>query len=304
MVVITKPADGDPNWGAVLNAVLDALNAGKADLAGDTFTGLVNLASGANIASAATVDLTAATGNSVTITGTTATSAFTMNDGQHMTLVAAAAWPLTYHATNCKIIGGASYTCKADQRVELLKTGGVVYVFPYGLVPTATTGSDAVPRDQLNTLMAAQATTSGTFKDFTVPSWVNEIHVLVASFSSNGTSLPQVQLGDSGGIENTGYAGSVCTIQNAASTTTAAFSSGFIITALFSAPAVITARMTIRRVSGNLWMADSSSGFESSAITCTSTGSKTLSGDITTVRFTTVNGTDVGDLGSVSVMYS
>lgn len=116
---------------------------------GGTFTGLLTLASGVNIASAATVNLTAATGNSVTITGTTATSAFTMNDGQHMTLVAAAAWPLTYHATNCKIVGGANYTCKADQKVELFKTGGIVYVFPYGVIPEAATSLEAVQLGQL-----------------------------------------------------------------------------------------------------------------------------------------------------------
>ncbi|MFA6121927.1 MAG: phage tail protein [Sideroxydans sp.] len=96
--------------------------------------------SSADIASAATVDLTAigVVGMSAAaITGTTATSAFTMNDGQHMTLVAVGAWPLTYHATTCKIITGGSYICSAGEPVHVFKTGGVVYVEPIFIGPKA-----------------------------------------------------------------------------------------------------------------------------------------------------------------------
>jgi len=97
--------------------------------AGMTFTGLLNLANGANIASASTVDLTAATGNTVRITGTTAITAFTMNAGQQMELVAVGALPLTYNATTMNINGGASYTCAAGDRLSVFKDGaGVVRV--------------------------------------------------------------------------------------------------------------------------------------------------------------------------------
>lgn len=102
-------------------------NIGAAPLAGATFTGLVNLSAGANIASAATVDLTAATGNSPRITGTTATSAFTMNTGQQMWLVADGAWPLTYNPTTNKINGGLSYTCSAGDIIHVFKdNSGIV----------------------------------------------------------------------------------------------------------------------------------------------------------------------------------
>lgn len=105
--------------------------AGMAQLSGATFTGPVLFDTVADIASAATIDLTSyGSGAIATVTGTTATSAFTMSDGQTMTLVAAGAWPLTYHATTAKIVGGTSYTCTAGEHIRISKTGGVVSLTP------------------------------------------------------------------------------------------------------------------------------------------------------------------------------
>jgi hypothetical protein len=48
----------------------------------------------------------------------------------------------------------------------------------------------------------AVATTSGTSIDFTsIPSWVKRITVMFNAVSTNSTSLPQIQLGTSSGIE-------------------------------------------------------------------------------------------------------
>lgn len=99
-----------------------------AALAEATYTGLVNLAAGADIASAATIDLTAATGNSPRIIGTTPTSAVTMNTGQQMIVVADGAWPLTYHATTNKLNTGAAYTCTAGDVIFYYKdNSGIVH---------------------------------------------------------------------------------------------------------------------------------------------------------------------------------
>lgn len=86
------------------------------------------IAAGANIASAATIDLTAATGNCPRITGTVATSAVTMNTGQWALVVADGAWPLTYHATTNKISGSADYTLAAGDHVLYHKDlSGIVH---------------------------------------------------------------------------------------------------------------------------------------------------------------------------------
>lgn len=103
---------------------------GGAGLGANTFTGLQKWANGANIASAATVNLSTATGNTVRITGTTATSAFTIDAGTWMQLIAVSAWPLTYNATTCRIVGGQSYTCSAGDQVFVNKDNtGIVYVY-------------------------------------------------------------------------------------------------------------------------------------------------------------------------------
>ena len=85
------------------------------------YTGLDADTAGADIASATATDLTAATGNTVVITGTTTATSLTMTKGQQMVLIAAAAWPLTYDATTMNIVGGVSYTCAAGDRLYVVK---------------------------------------------------------------------------------------------------------------------------------------------------------------------------------------
>ncbi len=113
-----------------------------------TVNNLMTLKKGADIASATTVDLTAATGNLIHITGTTTTTALTMNSGQMVWMVADGAWPLTYHATNLKLnTNGSDYTCEAgDQLVAWYDgTSKYVTVIPFRLAATAAeinTGSE------------------------------------------------------------------------------------------------------------------------------------------------------------------
>ena len=121
---LVTPVLGTPASGTLTNATgLPAAGVvGTAAILGaNTFTALQTQAAGADIASATTLDLTAATGNTVIITGTTTPTAFTMTKGQQMVLIAAAAWPLTFHATTCNINGGVSYTCAAGDRLYVVK---------------------------------------------------------------------------------------------------------------------------------------------------------------------------------------
>lgn len=92
------------------------------------FTDLQNWATGAAIASAATVNLSTATGNTVHITGTVAISALTMNSGQWMRCIFDAACPLTYHATLNKLdTNGASVTLSAGDNVFYFYDGTTVH---------------------------------------------------------------------------------------------------------------------------------------------------------------------------------
>ena len=80
-----------------------------ATLTNKTITGLINHATGANIASASTVNLDTATGNLVHITGTTTITAVTLTRGPR-TVIFDDILTLTHHATSNKLPGGANIT--------------------------------------------------------------------------------------------------------------------------------------------------------------------------------------------------
>ena len=131
-ILTSGGALGTPSSGTLTNATgLPAAGVvGTAAVLGaNTFTGLQTFKAGADIASATAVDLTAATGNTVVITGTTTSTSLTMTAGQQMLLLPSGAWPLTYHATTMNINGGVDYTCAAGDRVYAAKDlAGVIRV--------------------------------------------------------------------------------------------------------------------------------------------------------------------------------
>jgi len=114
-------------------ALANAFTGANTFSAVQTFNNRVDFETGANIASAATVDFTAATGNTVNITGAVGTTAVTMNNGQLIWAVANGAWPLTYHATNLNLPGARDYTCAAGDRLLFHYDGTtkrVLYIIP------------------------------------------------------------------------------------------------------------------------------------------------------------------------------
>ena len=77
---------------------------------------------------------------------------------------------------------------------------------PSSLYHTDDAGTDF--RINGTTVSAEQATTSGTSIDFTgIPAGVKRVTLLGHSVSGSGTDEFMVQLGDSGGIETSGYLG-------------------------------------------------------------------------------------------------
>jgi hypothetical protein len=150
------------------------------------------------------------------------------------------------------------------------------------------------------TSSTSQATTSGTSKDFTgIPSWVKRITVMFSGLSVSGTSSIILQLGDSGGIETTGYAGQTST----AAGTVTSFSTGYIVGSLPAASDTFTGTATISLLGSNLWIESGVTALVSGASIRTHAGSKSLSDVLTTVRLTTANGTDTFDAGSINILY-
>ena len=183
-------------------------------------------------------------------------------------------------------------------------TSGQVTISAPAVAGTNTlTLQAATATSAVNTLATAVASTSGTSIDFTgIPSWVKRVTVMFASVSTSGTSFIQVQLGDSGGVETTGYV-SVMTNSGGGGTIDTSITTGFGIRTN-SAGYIIDGLINISKLSGNTYVASgtlSATGAGTGAFI--TSGSKTLSDTLTQVRITTVNGTDTFDAGSVNILY-
>ena len=147
----------------------------------------------------------------------------------------------------------------------------------------------------------AVASTSGTSIDFTgIPSWVKRVTVMFDGVSTNGTSDIIIQLGDSGGIEITGYTSS-CNhfgTSPAPSTSTA----GFLVLEEAVAAGLASGHCIITNISSTTWI-QSSNMADTQPANAIAAGNKALSGTLDRVRITTVNGTDTFDAGSINIIY-
>jgi len=151
------------------------------------------------------------------------------------------------------------------------------------------------------TLGTAQATTSGTSIDFTgIPSWVKRITVMLNGVSTNGTSSVIVQLGDSGGVETSGYSGYSFEIK--ATPAGLAVSSGIILNSPV-ASSTCDGIVTLVNITGSTWVATFVGGDTTGAVCNVAGVSKTLSGTLDRIRLTTVGGVNTFDAGTINISY-
>jgi len=149
----------------------------------------------------------------------------------------------------------------------------------------------------------AVASTSGTSIDFTsIPSWVKRITVMFNAVSTNGSSIPQIQLGDSGGVETTGYVGTISSYSGASNANS---TTGILANAAGNAGYSCTGIITLATLGSNLWVASMVTTTDPAIGNFSSVGAarKTLSDTLDRVRITTVNGTDTFDAGSINILY-
>jgi len=171
-----------------------------------------------------------------------------------------------------------------------------------GLTPASGGGTtkllrpDGTWKDGAASFISLTNTSSGTSIDITgIPSTVAVIHIIFNFVSTNGTSGLILQIGDSGGIETTGY--SSCN-----ETTT--FTSGFNLT-----PTTIAAtnarhgRVTLSNVIGETWVCDSTLSDSVNATTANGAGVKSLSATLDRLRLTTQGGANTFDNGSITIIY-
>ena len=149
--------------------------------------------------------------------------------------------------------------------------------------------------------------TTNNYIDFeNIPSWVKRITVMFNGVSTSSTSPIQIQIGDSGGIENSGYSGTnhVLGTTNVAG---AAMSSGFLLTvgtSYTSAAGAHSGLAILTNITGNQWVISGSIASPTTPYSFVFAGAKTLSDTLDRVRITTVAaGTNYFDAGSINILY-
>jgi hypothetical protein len=170
-----------------------------------------------------------------------------------------------------------------------------------GAVTAASVQAGGVATNIYPLVSATAVTASGTSVDFTgIPSWAKRITVMLSGVSTSGTSIIQIQLGDAGGVENTGYLAQTWS----AGVNTAVITSGVYLSTGNVATHIWLAQVVISNISANSWVMSGISNITNAAnVGIQLLGSKTLSDVLTQVRITTVNGTDTFDAGSINIMY-
>jgi hypothetical protein len=145
-----------------------------------------------------------------------------------------------------------------------------------------------------------QASTSGTEIDFTIPAGVKEFKLCLDQVDTSTTTYMLIQLGDSGGIEATGYEGATARMGTGVASVSP--TTGFGVYASGTgetASGVIT--FVLLDAATNQWVCSGVTS-DDAPISYVTSGSKTLSGELTTVRLiATSSGTFEG--GSVNVQY-
>lgn len=199
-------------------------------------------------------------------------------------------------ATEYAVICGGTTSTGAHQSIASVGTAGQVLT---------SNGAGALPTFQSAsafTLGTPVTLTTQTSVDFAIPAGVEFVDFLVSGLSTNGTSPIIMQLGDSGGVEVTGYDAIAHRVGVAETLYTTSFGFSPSTAATFLYHGIVR----FRRVTGNTWVqvidlyqtsGGSNNAFEGA-------GSKTLSAELTTVRITTVGGTDQFDAGTINIITS
>jgi hypothetical protein len=232
-----------------------------------------------------TIDLT-----DNTLTGTVAEFNTALSDGDFATLAG------TETLTN-KTLTSPILTTPAVDVINEATSGSGVTIDGVLIKDGVIAGGAGGP-----TLETAKDTTSGTSIDFTgIPAWVKRVTVIfnnVGTVGGDTNALLLLQLGDSGGIETSGYV-STSTISGDNSSAT----NGFHVNQTNGSAEQFTGYMFLTKISGNNWVCAHVGMVRDDTTGVFGGGRKTLSATLTQLRITTIGGTVTFDEGSANIMY-
>jgi hypothetical protein len=185
-------------------------------------------------------------------------------------------------------LGSAAVTATA---AELNLTDGLTKT-------TAELNNSAILTESALTALSGSSVNIGS-----IPAGTKRITISIAGATCSSTgSAFQLQLGDSGGIETSGYsyclqqqAGTIDGVLSAASTSNVNFGN-------FATGSVVNAIIDLVHMGGNQWIASFNTGDHGAAVDRSGTGSKTLSAELTQFQLSCTVGTLSG--GNVKAYYT
>lgn len=160
--------------------------------------------------------------------------------------------------------------------------------------------------DNSITLGTPVTLTTGTSIEFSsIPSWVKHIVIMGVGVSTGNTSPLMCRIGDSGGVETSGYSSSSGKIAGAANYQTG--TAGFLMSgdAVDSAGDAVTFKITLdlEDATENTWVFTSHMIMAGAAKIHIGCGQKSLSAVLDRVSITTVGGTANFDAGEINISY-
>jgi hypothetical protein len=195
------------------------------------------------------------------------------------------------HTAYALIAGGTTATAP-QQSIASVGTAGQVLT---------SAGAGALPTfEDLNSgfTSGTAVTASGTSIDFTgIPSGINVIIIEFSGVSAGGGGSIEIQLGDSGGIETTSYISTVVDVD--ASPVVSTSTTSFVIKETGSSLSTGKGHVILTNINGNIWAASSTVSPFTASVSIQS-GSKTLSGTLTSVR---VLGSSSFSGGTINIKY-
>lgn len=172
----------------------------------------------------------------------------------------------------------------------------------WATAPSKIQGAGGLSFQHINQIVnAISVSASGTSTDIlNIPDWAKKITISVTGISTNGSSIVQAQLGDSGGIETSGYTG--CNSNFVAGVATANLSAGITFDTSWAATYVKHGVIILNNLSGNTWSFIAGIAGSDSNRNSIVSGIKTLTEKLDRIRLTTVGGTDTFDGGSFNIL--
>jgi hypothetical protein len=251
---------------------------------------------GSDIASATSLTL-GKDGNQFDVTGTTTiTSIATQGIGSHVTLHFDGALTFTHHSTDLILPGAANITTAA---------GDIAVMYEYASgdwrCVSYTKASGAAVVAGGFTLATEQATTSGGTITFTgVPSGTKLIIIMFEGVTLDTQNDYTLQIGDSGGLETTGY---IATAFKIVTTTpsSATATDGFRVTTAGTEPFSGLYYLALKDATNNTWVL-SGTGKAGTAQINWAAGDKSLSAEMTQFELGT-SGSAVFAAGSINALY-